>query len=70
MLGKRSILLSFVKDKEKSGEAPIIQPPPADVEKIISSTIEVATTAVVIGVAAYFGCSTLSQILVKLTPTH
>ena len=70
MFGKRSILLSFVKDKEKSGEASIIQPPPADVEKIISSTIEVATTAVVIGVAAYFGCSTLSQILVKLTPTH
>ena len=70
MIGKRSILLSFVKDKEKYSEASIIQPPPADVEKIISSTIEVATTAVVIGVAAYFGCSTLSQILVKLTPTH
>ena len=70
MIGKRSILLSFVKDKEKSNGASVVQPPSADVEKIISSTIEVATTAVVIGVAAYFGCSTLSQILVKLTPTR
>ena len=42
MIGKRSILLSFVKDKEKSGEASIIQPPPADVEKIISGAITYA----------------------------